>query len=87
MQSGVSVRWLILVKYWDFCLESFAVGDNMLSPRSFLFGIGKSCFPRGELMAVTGKAKSSKTFFTSMLMADGVEGICRQAGCSNSTCL
>ena len=36
----------------------------------FLFRIfGKPCFPRGELVAVTGKAKSGKTLFNSLLMA------------------
>lgn len=29
----------------------------------------RPCFPRGELVAVTGKAKSGKTYFTSILMA------------------
>ena len=29
----------------------------------FLFRLfGKPCFPRGELVAITGKAKSGKTF-------------------------
>ena len=41
-----------------------------LPPMDFLFRIfGKPCFPRGELIGVTGKAKSGKTLFTSMLMA------------------
>ena len=31
----------------------------------------KPCFPRRELVAITGKAKSGKTFVTSMLMAVG----------------
>jgi KaiC/GvpD/RAD55 family RecA-like ATPase len=36
----------------------------------FLFHLyGKPCFPRRELVAITGKAKSGKTFVTSMLMA------------------
>ena len=36
----------------------------------FLFRVfGKPCFPRGELVGVTGKAKSGKTLFNSMLMA------------------
>ncbi len=30
---------------------------------------GRPCFPRRELVAITGKAKSGKTFVTSMLMA------------------
>ena len=44
--------------------------DKQLPTMEFLFRIfGKPCFPRGELVAVTGKAKSGKTLFTSMLMA------------------
>ena len=44
--------------------------DKQLPEMAFLFRIfGKPCFPRGELVAVTGKAKSGKTLFTSMLMA------------------
>ena len=44
--------------------------DKQLPEMNFLFRIfGKPCFPRGELVAVTGKAKSGKTLFTSMLMA------------------
>ena len=44
--------------------------DKELPPLHFLFRIfGKPCFPRGELVAVTGKAKSGKTLFNSLLMA------------------
>ena len=44
--------------------------DKALPPMHFLFRIfGKPCFPRGELVAVTGKAKSGKTLFNSLLMA------------------
>lgn len=44
--------------------------DKELPPMRFLFRIfGKPCFPRGELVAVTGKAKSGKTLFNSVLMA------------------
>ena len=44
--------------------------DKQLPEMDFLFRIFDSpCFPRGELVAVTGKAKSGKTLFTSMLMA------------------
>ena len=44
--------------------------DKELPEMDFLFRIFDSpCFPRGELVAVTGKAKSGKTLFTSMLMA------------------
>ena len=54
-------------------LESLRITrDKELPPMHFLFRIfGKPCFPRGELVAVTGKAKSGKTLFNSMLMAGG----------------
>lgn len=41
-----------------------------LPQRRFLFRMhGIPCFPKGELVAVSGKAKSGKTFFTSILMS------------------
>ena len=44
--------------------------DKQLPKMDFLFRLfGKPCFPRRELVAVTGKAKSGKTFVTSMLIA------------------
>ena len=44
--------------------------DKKLKPMDFLFRLfGRPCFPRRELVAITGKAKSGKTFLTSMLMA------------------
>ena len=44
--------------------------EKELPKMAFLFRLfGKPCFPRGELVAITGKAKSGKTFVTSMLMA------------------
>ena len=44
--------------------------ESRLPPMEFLFQMfGVECFPRGELVAVTGKAKSGKTFFLSLLMA------------------
>lgn len=40
-----------------------------LPPVQFLFELfGKPCFPRGELVALTGKPKSGKTFVSSILM-------------------
>ena len=46
--------------------------ERELEPMEFLFRLfGKPCFPRRELVAITGKAKSGKTFVTSMLMARG----------------
>lgn len=49
---------------------------SRLPEMAFLFSIsGTPCFPKGELVAVTGKAKSGKTLFLSILMAvaDGGE--------------
>ncbi len=44
--------------------------EKQLKPMEFLFRLfGKPCFPRRELVAITGKAKSGKTFVTSMLIA------------------
>ena len=49
--------------------------DRQLPPMDFLFRLfDKPCFPRHELVGITGKAKSGKTFLTSMLIA------CCQAG-------
>ena len=46
--------------------------EKQLPKMEFLFQLyGKPCFPRRELVAITGKAKSGKTFVTSMLMAVG----------------
>ena len=46
--------------------------DKQLPKMDFLFQLfGKPCFPRRELVAITGKAKSGKTFVSSMLMAAG----------------
>ena len=46
--------------------------EKQLEPMEFLFRLfGRPCFPRRELVAITGKAKSGKTFVTSMLMARG----------------
>ena len=55
----------------DRLLESLRITcDKNLPPMQFLFRIfGKPCFPRGELVAITGKAKSGKTLFNSILMA------------------
>jgi KaiC/GvpD/RAD55 family RecA-like ATPase len=44
--------------------------EKQLPKMDFLFQLfGRPCFPRRELVAVTGKAKSGKTFVTSMLIA------------------
>ena len=43
--------------------------EKKLPKMDFLFRLfGMPCFPRRELVAITGKAKSGKTFVTSMLM-------------------
>ena len=47
--------------------------EKELPKMEFLFRLfGKPCFPRRELVAITGKAKSGKTFVTSMLMAESL---------------
>ena len=44
--------------------------DTHISPHDFLFRWDdRPCFARGELVALTGKAKSGKTFVCSLLMA------------------
>lgn len=52
-------------------LEKQRITPEMnLPPLDFLFRmLGRPCFPRGELVSVTGKAKSGKTFFLSLVMA------------------
>ena len=52
-------------------LENLRItADKQLPKMDFLFQLfDKPCFPRGELVAITGKAKSGKTFVTSMLIA------------------
>lgn len=43
--------------------------DKNLPPMEFLFRLyGKPCFPRGELVGLTGRPKSGKTFVSSILM-------------------
>ena len=62
-------------------LENHRITMQMeLPPLEPLFRIdGKPCFFRGEMTAIAGKAKSGKTFFTSVLMAccakSGILGI------------
>ena len=42
--------------------------DKQLPPMDFLFQLfGRPCFPRRELVAITGKAKSGKTFLSNVL--------------------
>ena len=43
--------------------------ETKIEQKRFLFRMfGKPCFPRGEIVAVTGKKKCGKTFFSSILM-------------------
>ena len=51
-------------------LEFRVTPDTKLDPLEFLFKMnGTECFPRSELVANTGKAKSGKTLFLSIVMA------------------
>ena len=55
--------------------------EKELKPMEFLFRLfGKPCFPRGELVAITGKAKSGKTFVTSMLMSNSLTPLAGERG-------
>ncbi|MBR5828347.1 MAG: AAA family ATPase, partial [Paludibacteraceae bacterium] len=50
------------------------LASSEIYPHQFLFEWnGKPCFARGELVALTGKAKSGKTFVCSLLMALAVK--------------
>lgn len=43
--------------------------ETAIKPKQFLFRMfGTPCFPRGELVAITGKKKCGKTFLCSILM-------------------
>ncbi|MCQ2197351.1 MAG: AAA family ATPase [Bacteroidaceae bacterium] len=43
--------------------------ETTIEPKQFLFRMfGTPCFPRGELVAITGKKKCGKTFLCSILM-------------------
>lgn len=55
----------------DVLLEQLRITkDKDLPPIDFLYRIfGQPCFPRGEIVVISGKAKSGKTLFNSMLMA------------------
>ena len=44
--------------------------SSQIPPHEFLYTWnGTPCFAKGELVAVTGKAKSGKTYLNSLLMA------------------
>ena len=50
--------------------KSRITSQKVLPPMEFLFSLfDEPCFPRRELVAFTGRAKSGKTFVMSMLMA------------------
>ena len=50
--------------------EKRITSRSHIRKREFLYRWdGQPCFPRGELVAIAGKAKSGKTFFSSILMA------------------
>ena len=75
-------------------IETLRIRSDMdLPPLEFLFKmLGKPCLPRGEVVTVTGKAKSGKTFFLSLLMAActadrEVVGISRMAESPPLKCL
>ena len=61
----------ILNIFLGLLLEEMRITPEKKLPKmDFLFRLfGMPCFPRRELVAITGKAKSGKTFVTSMLMA------------------
>lgn len=53
----------------DQLLQCRITPESTIPPQEFLFSIfGVNCFPRGELVAIAGKAKSGKTLFNSMLI-------------------
>ena len=56
--------------------------SSEIPPHEFLYTRnGVPCFARGELVAVTGKAKSGKTYLNSILMAAaGTSALSRGAG-------
>lgn len=59
-----------LAKQWDELERMRITPDTEIPPMEFLFEIdGKPCFPLGELSALSGRAKSGKTYFASLLMA------------------
>ena len=64
--AGISSEQEILLQR----LENRRITPESEVPKmEFLFRMRKPCFARGELTAVSGKAKSGKTFICSVLMA------------------
>ena len=58
--------------------QLYRITPNMdLPPMEFLFQLfDEPCFPKGELVALTGRAKSGKTFLLSILMTCALKGEC-----------
>lgn len=58
-----------LRKRWNTLEDRRITPEKEIPPMEFLFKMfNKPCFPRGELVAITGKAKSGKTFMSTLLM-------------------
>ena len=58
-----------LRKRWNTLEDRRITPEKEIPPMEFLFELfNKPCFPRGELVAITGKAKSGKTFMSTILM-------------------
>lgn len=64
--AGIDLKQLEMLEH----LETRRITpDKNLPPMEFLFRLyGKPCFPRGELVGLTGRPKSGKTFVSSILM-------------------
>ena len=68
--------------FYDKLLKQRILPSSDIPPHEFLFTWHDiPCFARGELVAVTGKAKSGKTYLNSILMsAAGISAFLRGAG-------
>ncbi len=70
MTEGERLRAAEMERMLGLLEERRITADRQLPRMEFLFRLfHKPCFPRGELVALTGKAKSGKTFASSILMA------------------
>ena len=66
-KAGQDYKQLALLNHLE---ERRITPDKEIPPMQFFFQMfGKPCFARGELVALAGKAKSGKTFVSSILMA------------------
>lgn len=71
-----------LRKRWETLEERRITPEKEIPPMEFLFELfNKPCFPRGELVAMTGKAKSGKTFMSTILMVAGFTQKCLDLKC------